>query len=182
MTTFSFLNCRGEPIALGKAAKSRLVRAAWAYHRVHHEARGDCLHQASLGAHLVARILGRRCRHGVNVTYTADYDSDWITAGPTIVWQSGGRQLISWLLEQVSEDDLAALDYTERVMWVAHCLGRVQRGLPIFEEHAPTAWRRGQRMAQETYQAMLARVDAGCGSLARMEAQLSSALAAGGAA
>jgi hypothetical protein len=128
-------------------------KSAWHYHR-NTQARF-----VSLPAPLTARILGRKAHHNGLNTYTGDINTGHITCGLKLVWKTGARQVVKWVLAHTSEKDLATIDYVEQLIWLGHCRGRVRQGLPVISENAPTVYRDGRQLSPEEHRALLQQAD-----------------------
>ena len=162
-------NVRGQAITLGRDEMLEIHQQAWWCHR----ARPGHRRLVDLPATLMARILGRKACHDGRYIYTADADTGTITCGCQVIWKSGGRQVLGWVLAHTSEEDLALADYVDRLMWLSNCCNLAATGHPICPEHAPTAWCNGQEITEEEYREMLGRLDrAGGEALSRLERQL----------
>ena len=127
--------------------------SAWQYHR------NTDKRFVSLPAPLMARILGRKAHHnGLNV-YTGDTNTDCITCGLKLVWRTGARQVVKWVLAHTSEKDLALIDYADQLIWLGHCRNRVRQGFPVISGNAPTAYRDGRQLSPEEHGALLQQAD-----------------------
>jgi hypothetical protein len=175
----TIVNLQGRETTLTLDEMLEVHWQAWRCHRARPGRRRRQL--VDLRANLMARILGRKARHGNRHVYTADADTDEISCGLQRIWKTGGRQIVVWILAHTTEDDLALCDYAERLMWLSHYTNLVVAGHPVHPEHAPTAWRDGKQMPEDEYRAMLRRSDeARGGTLTRLEERLAALLSEGG--
>ena len=127
--------------------------SAWWHHR---NTRAQFV---SLPAPLTARILGWKAHHNGLNTYTGDTNTDYITCGLKLVWKTGARQVVEWVLAHTSETDLALIDYADQLIWLDHCRDRVRQGFPVISRGAPTAYRDGRQLSPEEHEALLQRAD-----------------------
>ena len=140
-------------------------KSAWQYHR------NTASRFVSLPAPLMARILGRKVHHNELHVYTGDIDTDYIACGLKLVWKTGARRVVMWILDHTSEIDLALIDYADQLIWLRHCQARARQGLPMILGNAPAAYRDGQQVSPEKHKALLQQIEQEIAALASIQTE-----------